>query len=126
MRKKIITFIIVITNLTGCYQFSTDVNTIDANAKTDTVDKAVDNSALQVFQLDVSAVSEISAKLEKSCYRNKFGLSEEACIQVVRIRKNICMQEAAQKYSAKISNTERMRETTSSYVNCLFKKQEKS
>ena len=120
MNKTIIAILIAAAGLIGCHKSVTDTNTANTENKTDTVSKAVINSALQVSEMDASILSGISERLENSCDRNKFGLSEEACIQAIRTRKDICTQETAQKYPGQISNVEKMQEVASNYVNCLF------
>jgi len=116
--KKIIAILVMTVSLVGCNRASSDE---PAETKADIVGKAVLNTALQVSDLDASVLSGIADKLEGSCSRNKFGLTEEACIQKIRDQKNTCTQQTAEKYPGQLSNVDRMQEVMSSFVNCIFK-----
>ncbi|MCE1183288.1 MAG: hypothetical protein LWW81_13465 [Rhodocyclales bacterium] len=88
----------------------------------DAAGKAVLNAALQVSEMDVSALAEITDKLKSACARNKYGLSETACIELIDHRKALCLQATAQKYPGQLANVERLQEVVGSHVACLFEK----
>lgn len=109
---------VALFGLAGCGRQKTDA----ASTKSDTAGRAVANAVLQVSEIDASALSDISGKLEGACARNRFGLTEDACIQTIRTRKDACIQQTAQKYPGQLSNVDRMQDVASSYVNCLFQR----
>ncbi len=86
----------------------------------DAAGKAVLNAALQVSEMEVSALAEITDKLKSACARNKYGLSETACIELIDRRKALCLQATAQKYPGQLANVERLQEVVGSHVACLF------
>lgn len=130
--KKIIAIAFVLGSLVGCHKPVTESHSIttvapeshssSTESNSDAAAKAAINTALQVSELDASVLSKVADRLEGSCSRNKFGLSEDACIQAVRQRKDICTNEIAQKYPGQISNVDRMQEVASGFVNCVFEK----
>jgi len=101
----------------GC---SKQASSEQKDANSDAVGKGIANTALQVSELDVSALSGINEKLKGACARNKYGLTEEDCIQKIDERKETCMQQTAQKYPGQLANVDRMQEVISSHVECLL------
>lgn len=94
----------------------------DTRSTGEAAGRAVANAVLQISDADASALWDITGKLEGACARNRFGLTEEACIQTIRTRKDACIQQTAQKYPGQLANVDRMQEVASTYVNCLFQR----
>jgi hypothetical protein len=127
MKKTMIIVAAITAGLMGCHSSSSKVSaeasTPNTESASDATGKAMINTALQVSEMDANVFSEISVKLEGSCYRNKFGLSEDECIRAIRSRKDICTQDTVEKYPGQLSNVETMQAATTNYVNCLFQQQ---
>lgn len=81
---------------------------------------ALANAALQVSGADAGMLRDIGGKLEASCARNKYGLSESACVDRVRQRGDLCANKTASKFPGQIGNTDRMQEIVQVYVGCIF------
>lgn len=122
MKNILIAIIVIVVSVVGCDKQSSDENKTTSDTTSDTIGKAVVNTALQVSELDVNALSGITEKLKGSCAKNKYGLSEDQCIQAIEERKAICMQETAQKFPGQLSNVDRMQAVVSSHLDCLFQK----
>lgn len=78
------------------------------------------NKALQVSGADASLLKTLTGRLEKACARNKYGLTETACIERLHAREDVCVSLTAQQYPGQIGNTDRMQEITKAYVACIF------
>lgn len=81
---------------------------------------AAASTVLQVSGADVSLLKNLSGRLEKACARNKYGLTESACIARLREREDMCATKTAQRYPGQIGNTDRMQAITQAYVGCIF------
>lgn len=81
---------------------------------------ALANAALQVSAVDAGVLKDLGAKLEGSCARNKYGLSESACVDRVRQRGDLCANRTAAQFPGQIGNTDRMQEIMRVYVDCIF------
>ena len=119
MKKILIVILVTLISTVGCSKKTSDAH---ASSDSDAAGKVVANTALQVSEIDVSALSGISEKIKGACARNKYGLSEGACIQTIEDRKEICLQQTAQKYPSQLANVDRMQEVVASHVECLFQK----
>ena len=95
---------------------------VGANTPGNSVGDAVVNTALSVSELNVSALSGITDKLEEACARNRYGLSEEECVEAIETRKDACMQQTARRFPGQLSNVSRMQEVVGSYVDCIFER----
>ena len=84
--------------------------------------RAAVDVALKVSEVDASVLEGMTEKMSSACARNKYGLSEQDCIQRIESRKNICLQETAHAFPGQIGNVERMQEVLSSHVECLLNK----
>lgn len=78
------------------------------------------NTALQVSAADAGMLKDLGGKLEGSCARNKYGLSESACIERVRQRGDLCANQTAARFPGQIGNADRMQEIVQVYVACIF------
>lgn len=96
-----------------------EVQAVEEEQKSDT-GLAVANAALQVSGADVSMLQDMGGKLEKSCARNKYGLSEAECIDRLRQRSDLCANQTAARFPGQIGNVDRMQEVMQSYVGCIF------
>ena len=112
MKKRWIALAIAVASVSGCGKTAGDA-----------IGKAVLDTALQIAPMDATVLSEITERLEQACEsgKNKFGLSAEQCSQKLNERKDLCVQQTAQKYPGQMSNADRMQEVMSSHVDCLFK-----
>ena len=81
---------------------------------------AIANAALQVSGADASMLRDLSGRLEKACARNKYGLTEDACIARLREREDLCVTKTAQGYPGQIGDIDRMQAVTKAYVGCIF------
>jgi len=81
---------------------------------------AIANAALQVSGADASILRDLSGSLEKACARNKYGLTEDACVARLREREDLCVTKTAQGYPGQIGDVDRMQAVTKAYVGCIF------
>ncbi|WP_426319592.1 hypothetical protein [Pseudoduganella sp. R-43] len=84
--------------------------------------EAVANTVLQVSGADVSMLKDMGSKLERSCARNKYGLSEAECIDRIRKRGDLCANQTAARFPGQIGNTDRMQVVVQDYVGCIFER----
>jgi hypothetical protein len=85
---------------------------------------AVANTALRVSEADATMLHSLSGRLERGCARNKYGLSEQACVARLREREDGCAAQTAQRFPGQIGNTDRMQVITQAYVACIFEDEE--
>ncbi|MEW6762485.1 MAG: hypothetical protein AB1437_16820 [Pseudomonadota bacterium] len=78
------------------------------------------NAAISASGVDATLLHSLSGRLEQSCARNKYGLSESACIARVRERQDGCAAQTAQRFPGQIGNTDRMGMLVQAYVACIF------
>jgi hypothetical protein len=111
MKKLLIALAIVVAGVSGC-----------SKKASDTVGKAVIDTALQVSPMDAAMLTEITSNLERACEsgKNKFGLSADECTSRLNARKDICVQQTARQFPG-TSNLEKMQEMMAAHVECLFK-----
>ncbi len=83
-------------------------------------DTAVANGALKASGADVSMLKNLGGKLEKSCARNKYGLSEAECMDRINKRGDLCANQTATRFPGQIGNTDRMQVIVQAYVGCIF------
>ena len=81
---------------------------------------AVLDTALQVSGMDASVLHDMAGRLEQSCARNKYGLSESACIARLREREDGCARTTALHFPGQIGDSGRMQEVMQAYVGCIF------
>ncbi|MGW8394983.1 hypothetical protein [Pseudoduganella sp. HUAS MS19] len=85
-------------------------------------DTALANGALKASGADVSLLQNLGGKLEKSCARNKYGLSEAECLARIDQRGDLCANQTATRYPGQIGNTDRMQVIVQAYVSCIFER----
>lgn len=78
------------------------------------------NAALQVSGVDAELLHSLSGRLERNCARNKYGLSESACIARFRAREDGCASRTAQRFPGQIKDTGRMQLLVNAYLGCIF------
>lgn len=78
------------------------------------------DAALQESGVDASLLQQLAGRLEKSCARNKFGLSESECRQRLREREDLCAASTARRFPGEIGHTTRLEKMTVAYVGCIF------
>lgn len=122
MKKILITLAVIVIGITACDQQSTDEPKNNNATNINSAEKAVINTVIQASELDVSALSGTTEKLKAACAKNKYGLSEDDCIQTIEKRKDLCIQQTAQKFPGQLSNVDRMQEVVSNHLDCLFQK----
>ncbi len=115
MKKFLIILIVLIIG----FQLYTRRNKSSVTVRPDGV--ALANGVLKTATLDINALHKVSATIEKACSRNRFGLSEAACIEKIRERKDQCEQATAQNFPGQIDDVNRLQEVTVHYVDCIFK-----
>jgi hypothetical protein len=81
---------------------------------------ALANAAISASGVDATLLHSLSGRLEKSCARNKYGLSESACIARVREREDGCAAQTSGRFPGQIGNTDRMGMLVQAYVACIF------
>jgi hypothetical protein len=81
---------------------------------------AIANTALRVSEAESSMLHSLSGRLERACARNKYGLSEQACVARLREREDACATQTAQRFPGQIGDTGRMEIITRAYVACIF------
>jgi hypothetical protein len=80
----------------------------------------VTNVVLQAAGADVDMLKDLSGRLEGACARNKYGLSEEACLARLHAREDLCATGTAQRFPGAIADTGRMQAVIKAYVGCIF------
>jgi hypothetical protein len=95
----------------------------EPEAEQDDSGKAIYETAASISGIDASALDALPERLEKSCARNKFGLTEEQCIAALRTRHAACAQQTAQKFPGQLSTADGMQATVNHYVGCVFQGQ---
>ena len=98
-----------------------EVQVVEAEPAKDSGD-AFANTVLKVSGADVSMLKDMGSKLEKSCARNKYGLSESECIDRMRQRSDLCANRTAARFPGQIGDTDRMQIVVQNYVNCIFER----
>lgn len=78
------------------------------------------DKALRESAVDAGMMRQLSGRLDRSCARNRFGLSESDCLARLREREGPCADEVKQRYPGQIGKTERLQEITVAYVRCVF------
>lgn len=124
MKKTLAIALIALVASVGCSRSSGHggKDEVGANAPGNSSVEVAANAVLGAAELDVSALSGITEKLEGACARNKYGLSEEECVETIRTRKDACMQQTARQFPGQLSDLSRMQEVVGSYVGCIFEK----
>jgi hypothetical protein len=98
-----------------------EVEVAETEQKPDSGSAAAD-AVLQVSGADASMLRDIGGKIEKSCARNKYGLSEAECIDRIRKRGDLCANRTAARFPGQIGNTDRMQAVVQDYVGCIFER----
>lgn len=81
------------------------------------------NAAFQLADMDSGALlANLAPRVEKSCARNKYGLSEEACIDRLRTRGDQCANQTAVRYPGKVGDTGKMQQIVEAYAACVFER----
>jgi len=81
------------------------------------------NAAFQMADMDSDRLlKNIGARVEKSCARNKYGLSEEACIDRLRARGDQGASQTAARFPGKVTDTGRMQQLVEAYAGCVFER----
>jgi hypothetical protein len=83
-------------------------------------DEALANGVLKASAADVGMLKNLGGKLEKSCARNKYGLSESECVERIQKRGDLCASQTAARFPGQIGNTDRMQVIVQDYVGCIF------
>ena len=87
---------------------------------------AIANAALRLSEADASILHSLSGRLERGCARNKYGLSEQACVARLREREDGCATQTAQRFPGQIGDTGRTEVVARAYVACIFEPREDS
>lgn len=98
-----------------------EVEVAETEQKPDSGSAAAD-AVLQVSGADASMLRDVGGKIEKSCARNKYGLSEAECIDRIRKRGDLCANRTAARFPGQIGNTDRMQAVVQDYVGCIFER----
>lgn len=98
-----------------------EVQVAEAEQSPDSGD-AVANAVLKASGADVSMLKDLGGKLERSCARNKYGLSEAECIDRINKRGDLCANQTASRYPGQIGDTNRMQVVVQDYVGCIFER----
>jgi hypothetical protein len=81
------------------------------------------DAAFKVADMDAARLlQDLGPRVEKSCARNKYGLSEEACIDRIRSRGDMCASQAAARFPGKVADTGRMQQVVGAYAGCVFER----
>lgn len=81
---------------------------------------ALANATISASGVDSGMLHSLSGRLERACARNKYGLSESACIARIRDREDDCAARTAQRHPGQVGNTDRMQVLAQAYVACIF------
>jgi hypothetical protein len=107
--------------LVGRRQPAPSVDNVIAVEQPDTgAGVAAADKILEVSAVDATLLHRLSGRLERACARNKYGLSEQACITRLREREDACATKTAQRFPGQIGDTGRMQLITQAYVGCIF------
>jgi len=81
------------------------------------------NAAFQLADMDSGTLlQKIGPRVEKSCARNKYGLSEDACIDRLRTRGDMCASQTAARFPGKVTDTGKMQQLVEAYAGCVFER----
>lgn len=79
--------------------------------------------ALQASGVEASQLKQMGGQLEKSCARNKYGLSESDCIERLHEREELCAASTAQRFPGQIGDSARLQTVALAYVGCIFEEE---
>jgi len=81
------------------------------------------NAAFQVADMDSGTLlKSMGPGVEKGCARNKYGMSEDACLDRLRTRGDMCANQAAARFPGKVTDTGRMQQLVGAYAGCVFER----
>lgn len=81
---------------------------------------AAADAVIALSEMDATVLHTLAGRLEQACARNKYGLSESACIARLHEREHPCANLTAQRFPGQIGDTSRMEVVTKAYVACIF------
>jgi hypothetical protein len=111
MKKGILVIAIVAGFL--YYKFNTDEN----------FTRSVVNKGLETTTVDAGLLNDIVDGIENKCDKGIRGLSENECIELIRTKRDVCIDKATEKFSGKIGNLDRAGEMGAFLGGCLFQKE---
>ena len=81
---------------------------------------AAADTIIALSETDATLLHTLAGRLEQSCARTKYGLTESACVARLREREHPCANTTAQRFPGQIGDTSRMEVIVKAYVACIF------
>ena len=66
-----------------------------------------------------NTLNTMTNQLETNCANNKQGLTEQACIQNIRDKNQLCMQEVMKQFSDKLNNPDNVQTVADKFADCI-------
>lgn len=93
------------------------------NVKSAIIEK-VGNTIISAADTEVvSMLGDMSEGLERGCERNRFGLSNEKCIEIVNARKDACAQTTGQAFPGAVVSADQIGQISKHFFACVFQGQ---
>ena len=74
---------------------------------------------MTISKVDTTNLNQIATQLETNCINNKQGLTEQACIQNIRNKNQLCMQDIIKQFSNNPNNTDNLQNAANHFADCL-------
>ncbi len=120
--KTLLAILAIVTfGFWGYHKYQSNKSDLDDFFRYNAPAKAPSSSAPGIVKLDIGVLDNLNSRLIGSCADNKFGLTEEACVQTIKERKGPCQAETVEAFPEQPSTQVSMQAVVTSHVNCLFK-----
>lgn len=74
---------------------------------------------MAISKVDATNLNQITTQLEINCVNNKQGLTEQACIENIRNKNQLCMQDIMKQFSNNPNNTDNLQNAANHFADCL-------
>ena len=119
--KTLLAIIAIVTfSFWGYHKYQSNKSELDEFLHYNAPAKAPSSSAPAVVKLDIGVLDSLNSRLMGSCADNKYGLTEEACVQTIKERRGPCQAQTVTNFPEQPSTQVRMQAVVSSHTNCLF------
>ncbi len=118
--KTLLAILLLVTfGFWGYHKYQSNRAEVDEFLHYNAPAKAPASSGPAAVKLDVGVLDALDNRLMGSCGDKKFGLTEEACIQVIKDRKAECQARTVAAFPEQPSQ-KNMQAVVTSHTNCLF------
>jgi hypothetical protein len=95
----------------------------EQNVKSAIIEK-VGNTIISAADTEVvSMLGDVAEGLERGCERNRFGLTNEKCIEIVNARKEACAQTTGQAFPGAVVSADQIGQISKHFFACVFQGQ---